>query len=85
MAYGDVKVFTRRTASDKILCDKGFNIAKNPKYDGYQRKLSANFLIKKFLVMVLKMNCQLLENLIKEKYTHLLYIIFGVLILLICN
>ena len=31
MAYGDL---TRRTASDKILCDKAFNIAKNPKYDG---------------------------------------------------
>ena len=31
--------FVRRTASDKILCDKGFNIAKNPKYRGYQREL----------------------------------------------
>ena len=28
----------RRTA-DKILCDKTFNIAENPKYDGYQRGL----------------------------------------------
>ena len=25
----------RRTATDKVLCDKAFNIAKNPKYDGY--------------------------------------------------
>ena len=25
------------TASDKVLRDKGFSIAKNPKYDGYQR------------------------------------------------
>ena len=25
----------RRTASDKILRDKAFSIAKNPKYDGY--------------------------------------------------
>ena len=31
----DYKDFTRRTASDKILCDKAFNIAKNPKHDGY--------------------------------------------------
>ena len=28
-----------RTASDKILRDKAFNVAKNPKYDGYQRGL----------------------------------------------
>ena len=38
MAYGD---FTRRTASDKILRDEAFNIAKNPKYDGYQRGLAS--------------------------------------------
>ena len=41
MAYGDFKDLTRRTASDKILCDKAFNIAKNPKYDGYQRGLAS--------------------------------------------
>ena len=35
MAYGDFKGLTRRTASDKILLDKAFNIAKNSKYDGY--------------------------------------------------
>ena len=32
---------TRRTASDKILCDKAFNIAKNPKCYGYQRGLAS--------------------------------------------
>ena len=37
MAYGDFKDLSRRTASDKILHDKSFDIAKNPKYDGYQR------------------------------------------------
>ena len=31
------KDLARRTASDKTLRDKAFNIAKNPKYDGYQR------------------------------------------------
>ena len=31
----------RRTASDKILRDKAFNIAKNPKYDGCQRGLAS--------------------------------------------
>ena len=39
IAYGDFKHLKRRTASDKILRDKVFNIAKNPKYDGYQRGL----------------------------------------------
>ena len=32
-------IWTWQTASDKILRDKAFNIAKNPKYDGYQRRL----------------------------------------------
>ena len=36
MAYGDFKYLVRRSASDKIEKDKAFNIAKNPKYDGYQ-------------------------------------------------
>ena len=34
MAYGDFKDLARRTASDKVLRDKAFNIGKNPKYDG---------------------------------------------------
>ena len=33
MAYGDFKDFKRITFSDKVLRDKVFNIAKNPKYD----------------------------------------------------
>ena len=37
MTSGDFKDFTRRIASDNVLRDKAFNIAKNPKYDGYQR------------------------------------------------
>ena len=41
MAYGDFKDLARRTASDKILRDKAFNIAKNLKYDGYQRGLAS--------------------------------------------
>ena len=43
MAYGDFKDLKRRTASDKILRDKAFNIAKNPKYDGYQRGIASMF------------------------------------------
>ena len=41
MAYVDFKDLKRRTVSDKILRDKAFNIAKNPKYDGYQRGLAS--------------------------------------------
>ena len=41
MAYGDFKDLAKRTASDKVLRDKAFNIAKNPKYDGYQRGLAS--------------------------------------------
>ena len=43
MAYGDFKDLTRRTASDKILCHKAFNIAKSPKYNRYKRGLAAKF------------------------------------------
>ena len=39
MPYGGFKDLPRRIASDKILCDKTFNIAKNKKYDVYQRGL----------------------------------------------
>ena len=41
MASGDFKYLTRRTASDKILRDKAFSIAKNFKCDGYQRGLAS--------------------------------------------
>ena len=41
MAYGSFKDLTRRTASDKTLRDKAFNIVKNPKYDGYQRGIAS--------------------------------------------
>ena len=41
MAYGDFKDLARRTASDKVLRDKAFNIAENPKYDGCQRGLAS--------------------------------------------
>ena len=41
MTYGDFKDIKRRTVSDKVLRDKVFNIAKNPRYDGYQRGLAS--------------------------------------------
>ena len=36
MVYGDFKDLPRKAVSDKILRDKAFEIAKKPKYDGYQ-------------------------------------------------
>ena len=69
MACGDFKDLTRRTASDKILRDKAFNIAKNPKYDGYQRGLDSmvyTFMDKKLLVGVLKMRIFQTRNYLKN-------------------
>ena len=53
MAYGNFKDLSIRTSSDKVLQDKAFNIAKNPKHDGYQKDLTCmvyNILIKNHLV-----------------------------------
>ena len=41
MVYRDFKDLNGRTFADKVLRDKTFNIAKNPKYDGYQRGLAS--------------------------------------------
>ena len=41
MAYGDFKDLARRTASEKVLRNKAFNIAKNPEYDRHQRGLAS--------------------------------------------
>ena len=41
MSYGDFENLTRRTTSDKILSDKALNIAKNPKYNRFQRGLAS--------------------------------------------
>ena len=43
MHYGDFKDLTRRTASDKILRDNVFNIAKNSKCEGYQYGFASMF------------------------------------------
>ena len=97
MAYRDFKDLARRTASDRVLSDKAFNIDKNPKNDGYQRGLA--YLIYKVFYkktsgsgiksmpnqQLVKKLDQLFENLEKEKYIHHLKIAFGVLIQLICN
>ena len=40
-AYSDSKDLIKRTIADKILKNKAFDIAKDPKYDGYQRGLAS--------------------------------------------
>ena len=97
MDYGDKKDLAIRTASDKFLRDKAFNIAKHSKYDGYQRGLASMFiifLIKKSLMEELN-PCQikilqmyfingLLKNFKNEELILHLKILFGVLILPKC-
>ena len=57
MAYGDFKYLARRTASDKILTDEAFNIAKNPNFMMDMKEGSLlwfiSFLIKSLKVVVL--------------------------------
>ena len=69
MVYGDFKDLSRRTASDKVLRDKAFNIVKNPKYDGYQRGLSSavyKFFDKKSKQSVVNIELKHNEQLAKE-------------------
>ena len=40
-AFGKSKDLVKRTQSDKVLKDKAFKIASNPKYDDYQRGLAS--------------------------------------------
>ena len=51
MAFGKTKDLVKRMQSGKVLKDKAFKIASNPKYDGYQRGLTSmvyKFFDKKF-------------------------------------
>ena len=41
MGYGKSKDLAKRTQSDKVLKDKAFKIASDPKYDVYQRGLAS--------------------------------------------
>ena len=98
MAYGKYKDLEKRTKSEKVLKDKGFAIANNPKYDGYQRGLASmvyKFFDKKSKGTGIKsmpnqqlaneLHKPILGNLKKEKCIILLKTIFEVLIWLICN
>ena len=97
MTFGDFKDFTKRTASDKILPDKAFKIYMVDIKGVLLQWFIYIFFDKKLLGVLLKMKIcqtknelknltnQLLENLEREKYPHLLKIKFRVLILSICN
>ena len=56
----------RRTVADKVLHDKTFNIAENPKYDRYQRGLISMvykfFDKKKLIAEQLKIKLFLIKN-----------------------
>ena len=95
MAYGDFKDLKRRTASDKILRDKTFNIGKNPKYDRYQRGIASmvyEFVDKKSIgsgvniplefneQLTKKLHKPIIRKFKKEKFILDFKIIFGVLI-----
>ena len=73
MIYGDFKDLTRRTASDKIVLDKAFNIAKNTKNENNSNKELAQKLHKP------------INRKFKKMYNHLLKVIFWALVLQICN
>ena len=65
MAYGKYKDLERRTQSDKVLKDKAFEIANNPKYDGYQIGLATmvyKFLDKKSKETGIKMKLNKINN-----------------------
>ena len=71
MAYGDSKDLAKRTASDKVLRNKAFNIASNTQYDGYQRGLASTvykFFDKKKPKVVVSLRLQ--TNLILNKINN---------------
>ena len=84
---GGFKDLARRTASDKVLGDKAFNIAKYPKYDGYQRGLVSmvyKFFDKKSKGSGFNIEVKHNEQLVKELHKTIIrnffkkYSLFGV-------
>ena len=93
MAYGKSKYLAKITHSDKVLRDKAFKMAKDPKYDGYQRGLASmvyRFFDTKSSEVMLTLNQiinsrmnfinRLFENLKEDGSIHPSKIISGVLI-----
>ena len=101
MVYRDFKDMARRADSDRVLCDKAFNIGKNLQYDEYQRsfasmvykffdkKSSSNsgFAIKQNQQQLAEeLNKPIIRKLKKRQvYSHHFIIIFAMLILQIYN
>ena len=95
MANGNFNDLKRRTASDKVLRDKAFDIAKNPKYDGYQRGLAymvykffdkkskgcdVNIEVKHNEQLAKELHKPIIRNFKKEQFILDLELIFGELI-----
>ena len=69
IGYGDYKDLARRTASDKVLRDKAFNIAKNPNMMDIKEFLHLwfiTFLITTPQLVVVKMKWDKVNNLLKN-------------------
>ena len=71
MAYGQSKDLAKITQSDKVLRNKAFKIASDPKYDGYHRGLASmvcNFFDKKSSRSGIanELNCQLASEVRKQ-------------------
>ena len=75
IAYGVFKDLTTRTALDKVLRNKAFSFAKNPKYDVYRRGLSSmvyKSFDRKLKVVVLIMKLTKMNNYLKNYIKQLL-------------
>ena len=69
MAFQYFKGLARRTASDEVLRDKAFNIAKNPKCDEFERGLASmvyKFFDKNSKIYGIIQNQQLAEEMQKS-------------------
>ena len=69
MAFRYFKGLARRTASDEVLRDKAFNIAKNPKCDEFERRLASmvyKFFDKNSKIYGIIQNQQLAEEMQKS-------------------
>ena len=65
MAFGGFNDLAKRTVADKVFRHKAFNIAKDPKYNGYQRGLAS--MVYKFLIKSPKaVDCHILLNLCRQ-------------------
>ena len=71
MAYGDFKDLNRKIAADKVLRDKAFNIANDPKYGRYQRGFaSLDYIFLEKNTTGSGINC---EDIISSRITHTNY------------